>query len=304
MTTQSSEQASERMVDVGRDIALCVRSTGDPSGPPLLLIHGLAMQLIDWPQELVEAFEAAGFHVTRFDNRDIGLSSRSTAPAPSPIQLVRRQFAPGQYGLGDMAQDTAALIDELGLESAHVVGVSMGGMIGQTLAARHPSKVRSLASIMSTTGGGKVGQPARSTLLRMARPPSSSRAAAINRAVMMFRHIGSPGYPYDEAEVRRRAGAAFDRAHDPDGPGRQIAAIMKSGNRTREVSTITAPTLVIHGTHDRMVNVTGGQATAAAIPGARLETFAAMGHDFPAGARARIAKLIVEHATAAEQVAA
>ncbi len=302
MSTDTSEQAAERMVDVGRGIELCVQTAGDPSAPPLLLIHGLAMQHIAWPDELVEPL-AEQFHVIRFDNRDIGLSSRVDVPAPSPVQFVRRRFDARQYDLGDMTQDTANLIDELGVGPVHVVGLSMGGMIAQTLAARHAGKVRSLTSIMSTTGSGKVGQPARSTWLRLAQRPARSRKAAVDRHVAMFRHVGSRGYPFDEAFTRLQGERAFDRAHDPEGPARQIAAIMKSGSRTREVATITAPTLVIHGDDDRMVNATGGAATAKAIPGARLETIPGMGHDLPLPVRGRIAAMIAAHAAEADAAA-
>ncbi len=299
MSTQTSNRATERMVDVGRGIELCVQTAGDPSAPPLLLIHGLAMQHIAWPEEFVAPL-LAEFHVIRFDNRDIGLSSRAAAPAPNPVQLVRRRFDARQYDIGDMALDTANLLDALDVGPAHVVGVSMGGMIGQTVAARYSDKVRSLTSIMSTTGSAKHGQPARSTLLRLAQKPATARDAVAARHVAMFRHIGSRGYPFDEAETRLAGERAFDRAHDPDGVGRQLAAIMKSGNRTREVAQITAPTLVIHGDDDRMVHATGGAATAAAIPGARLESIPGMGHDFPRPVRARIAAMIVAHAEAAD----
>lgn len=300
MTTEHSVTANERMVDVGRGIELCVQTVGDPSGSPLLLVHGLAMQHIAWPDQLVEPLVAAGFHVIRFDNRDIGRSSRAAVPTPGPVQLVRRRFHPSQYTLADMAQDTANLVDALGVGPVHAVGVSMGGMIAQTLAAREPDKVRSLVSIMSTTGSRKHGQPARSTWLRMAQPPSTSRDAAVQRAVTLFRHIGSRGFPFDEAEVRRNAERAFDRAHDPAGPARQIAAIMKSGDRTQEVREVRAPTLVIHGSDDRMVHVSGGRATAAAIAGARFESIGGMGHDLPVAVRPRVATMIAEHARAAE----
>ncbi|MDQ8044804.1 MAG: alpha/beta hydrolase [Solirubrobacteraceae bacterium] len=304
MATESPQQTQERMVDVGRGIELCVQSHGDPAHPTLLLVHGLGMQLVSWPQDFVDDLVGRGFHVVRFDNRDIGRSTRPAVPTPGPVQLLRRRFAPSQYVLADMAQDTANLVDVLELGRVHVVGVSMGGMISQTLAARHPEKVRSLVSIMSNTGHGKSGQPARSTWFRMAQPPSRSRKASIDRNVALFRHIGSPGFPFDEAETRASAERAYDRGHDPNGVTRQLGAIMKSGNRTRELATITTPTLVIHGSDDKMVHASGGRATAAAIPGARFESIAGMGHDLPAGARPRIATMIAEHASAAEEAVA
>jgi pimeloyl-ACP methyl ester carboxylesterase len=300
MSTETSAWTDERLVAVGPGIELCVRTAGDPAGEPLLLIHGLAMQQIAWPDAFVDPLVAAGFHLIRFDNRDIGLSSRLTeVPVPGPLQLLRRRFDARQYELSDMAQDAAGLIAELDLGPVHVVGVSMGGMIAQTLAARHAGQVRSLTSIMSTTGSTKYGQPARSTWLRMAQPPTKSRSASIERSVSLFKHIGSRGFPFDEAEVREGANLAFDRAHDAAGPTRQLAAILKSGDRSREVRTIVAPTLVIHGSDDRMVNASGGRATAAAVRDARFELIKGMGHDLPAAVRPRLAEMIIGHARAA-----
>lgn len=285
--------ATEQMVDAGHGIELCVETFGDPADTPLLLISGLGQQLIAWPTALCEQLAAHDLHVIRFDNRDVGRSTRSAAPPPKPQQLLTRRFSPAQYTLTEMARDTSGLIDALGLGSVHVAGRSMGGMIGQTLAAQRPQQVRTLTSIMSTTGAPRVGRPALSTWRLMLGKPSKERAASIERAVVLWRHIGSHGYPFDEDEVRELAGLAWDRGHDPAGVGRQLAAIMKSGDRTREVATISAPTLVIHGDRDRMVNPTGGRATAAAIPGARHETIAGMGHDLPAGAWPRLAELLV-----------
>ncbi|MDO9356907.1 MAG: alpha/beta hydrolase, partial [Solirubrobacteraceae bacterium] len=169
-----------------------------------------------------------------------------------------------------------------------------------TLAARYPEQVRSLVSIMSSTGSSRTGLPARSTWIRMVRPPGRSREQAVGRMVALFRHIGSHGFPFDETEVRALAGASYDRDHSPAGVRRQLAAIMKSGSRTHEVRKITAPTLVIHGDRDLMVDPSGGAATHAAIGGSRLETIAGMGHDLPAGVRPRLATLIVDHVRAAD----
>jgi len=167
------------------------------------------------------------------------------------------------------------------------------------LAARQPERVRSLTSIMSMTGAKKSGRPALSTWRLMTTPPAKTREKSIEKAVVLWRHIGSHGFPFDEAQVRADAGLAFDRGHDPAGVARQLAAIMKSGDRTREVRRIAAPTLVIHGDRDMMVNPTGGVATANAIPGARHETIAGMGHDLPAGAWPRLVELISGHVAAA-----
>ena len=304
MVDDRHHTAPERLIDVGRGVQLCAQSFGDESAPPVVLIAGLGQQLLSWPDDLCGHLLDRGLRVVRFDNRDIGRSSLATAPAPSPVQLLRRRFSPQQYDLGDMAADTAGLLRGLEIDRAHVVGVSMGGMIAQTLAARNPEAVQSLVSIMSNTGARGAGGPARSTWLRLAKPPATDREGAIQRTVEMFRHIGSHGFPFDEADVRARAEIAYERGHDPRGVGRQLAAIMKSGDRTAEVRRIAAPTLVIHGDRDRMVDPSGGVATAAAIAGARHETIHGMGHDLPAGARKQLADLIAEHVHASRGVTA
>ena len=304
MTQQEPDEHEEQLVDVGRGIRLCWQGIGDPADPPLLLVAGLGQQLVSWPVELCEGLAAEGFHVIRYDNRDVGRSTRGSTPPPTNRQLLLRRFAAGQYTLDDMADDAAGLLDALGRAPAHVVGVSMGGMIGQTLAARHPGSVRSLVSIMSTTGARRVGQPARSTLRMLLRKPPRDRDEAVARAIAMFRHIRSRGFPYDEERVRTMAGIAFDRGFNPAGTGRQLAAILKSGDRTEALRAIRAPTLVIHGDRDRMVSPTGGRATARAIPGARLETIQGMGHDLPAGACPTIVRAIAQHARAADAAGA
>jgi pimeloyl-ACP methyl ester carboxylesterase len=292
--------SEERVVDVGRGVTLAYETFGDPSAPPLLLIAGLGQQLLAWPQPLCEDLAARGLFVVRFDNRDVGRSWRAASvPPPTPPRLLAGRFAAGQYTLADMALDAAGLLAALELAPAHVAGMSMGGMIGQTLAARHPESVRSLVSIMSTTGASRVGRPRPSTWRRMLGRPTADRDVAIERMVGILRHIGSHGFPFDEAAVRAYAAAAFDRGHDPAGVGRQLAAIIKSGDRTTELGRIAAPTLVVHGDRDRMVNPSGARATAAAIPGARLMTIDGMGHDLPAGAWPRLTDLIADHAGAA-----
>lgn len=292
--------AGERLVEVGGGITLCYETFGSPGGRPLLLVSGLGMQHISYADAFCEGLAGRGLLVVRFDNRDVGLSTRWPSPPPTIRQLITRRFPPRQYDLGDMACDAAGLLRALDLAPAHVVGVSMGGMIGQTLAARHPELVRSLVSILASTGGGRVGQPAPTTLRRLLARPAPGRDAAIERAVAMFRHIGSHGFPLDEATLRLEATRAYDRAYDPAGAGRQLAAVLKSGDRTSELARIRAPTLVIHGDRDRMVHPSGGRATAAAIPGARLETIAGMGHDLPTGAWPILIDLIAAHVDAAQ----
>src|SRR5712672_1974263 len=194
----------EVLVDVGRGVELCYDQTGDPADPPILLIAGLGQQLHSWPNDFVAALAGRGFRVTRFDNRDAGRSTHMRYPAPNPVAIFRGR---NQYHLGDMARDTVGLLDALGYRDAHLVGISMGGMIAQTAAAHHPGRVRTLTSIMSTTGAPRIGRPAPSTWLRMAtaRPPRN-RFEAVEAAVQMFRHISSHGFPCDEEWVRDKAG--------------------------------------------------------------------------------------------------
>jgi pimeloyl-ACP methyl ester carboxylesterase len=297
--------SGEQIVDVGRGVRLCYERLGSPSDPPLLLIMGLGQQLLAWSDEFCAALVARGFQPIRFDNRDIGRSTHWATRPPGMAQLVARRFDPEQYDLGDMAADTAALLDALELSPAHVVGVSMGGMLGQTLAARYPDHVRTLVSIMSSTGARRAGWAAPSTLRLMFHAPPADRDQAADRAAVMFRHIGSRGFPFDEQAVRDRAKRAYDRdPHAASGTGRQLGAIVKSGDRTGELGRITAPTLVIHGDHDPMVHPSGGRATAAAIPNARLVTIEGMGHDLPPALYPRVVDLIADHAAQSDPAGA
>ena len=285
---------TERIVDVGRRISLAYEEIG--SGEPLVLVAGLGQQLHSWPTAFCERLAERGYQVIRFDNRDEGGSTHLRYRPPSIWASLRRRWPAEQYDLADMATDTVGLLDALDLADVHIVGASMGGMIAQTVAALHPERVRTLTSIMSNTGARGVGRPALSTWLLMAGKPGRTREEAQERAVRIFRHIGSHGFPFDEAEVREIAGLGFDRDPSPAGVARQLAAIFRSGDRTKLLASITAPTLVIHGDRDRMVNPTGGAATARAIAGARLETIPGMGHDLPKGAWPRLVDLIDSHA--------
>ncbi|MEU6582536.1 alpha/beta hydrolase [Nocardia sp. NPDC046763] len=290
---------SERVAEVGRGIALTYEREG--SGVPLLLIAGLGQQKHEWHDGLIAQLVVRGYDVVRFDNRDVGTSTHAGFRPPGGLAMARKRWDPQQYDLGDMAVDTVGLLDTLGWRSAHLVGMSMGGMIAQTVAARYPDRASSLTSIFSTTGAARVGRPTLSTWARMFRKPAGTREEHLVRAVGMYRHIGSAGYPFDEARIRAIAGTTWDRDPRPAaGVGRQFAGIMKSGDRTAEVRTITAPTLVLHGDRDRMVNPTGGKVTAAAIPGARLHTLPGMGHDLPAALWPTFADLIDSHIRTAE----
>jgi pimeloyl-ACP methyl ester carboxylesterase len=275
-------QVTEEIADTGRGISLAYEQFGAADGEPVVLIMGLGQQMHSWPAAFCEQLAGRGYRVARFDNRDCGRSTHMSSRPPRPVELLRQRFPAGQYDLTDLATDTVGLLDALGYDSAHLVGASMGGMIAQTTAALWPQRVRTLTSIMSTTGARRIGRPALSTWRLMAARPAKTREAAIEHHLRIFRHIGSHGYPFDDAMARELGGLAWDR--DPAvaaGTARQLAAILQSGDRTAQVRSVAAPTLVIHGDRDRMVNPTGGAATARAITGARLETITGMGHDMP-----------------------
>ena len=288
--------SGERFVDVGGAITLCYETFGDPADPPVLLVMGLGMQMIAWHDDLCADLAARGFHVVRFDNRDAGRSTAVEGRPPGLRQLATRRFPEVQYTLEDMAGDTAGLLRELDLAPAHVVGASLGGMIAQSLAARHPGSVRTLTSIMSTTGNRFKGQPALGMYRLLLAQAPKEREAFIGHVARIFAAIESPGFPTDEGEVRERAARSFDRGTNPAGTGRQLGAILKSGDRTRELHRISAPALVVHGSADRLVAPSGGRATGAAIPGAELMMIEGMGHDLPRAVWPRILGAIAERA--------
>jgi pimeloyl-ACP methyl ester carboxylesterase len=287
---------SEQFCDVGRGVTLCYETFGERGDPPIVLIMGLATQMIAWNDEYCRSLAERGFYVLRFDNRDIGLSTHFDFRAPSTRQLVSRRFGPEQYDLGDMAEDTHRLIRELELDPAHVVGASMGGMIAQTVAAWHPEAVRSLTSIMSSTGSRRVGNPHRQVYRGFLAQRPSDPEALIEMAVNFFALIGTPPPNQDLDRIRAMTRLSVERNHDRWAGGRQLGAILKSGNRTRELQQITAPTLVIHGNRDKLINISGGRATARAIKGAKFLTIDGMGHDLPEAFWPQIRDAIVEHA--------
>ncbi|MET0972405.1 MAG: alpha/beta hydrolase [Thermoleophilaceae bacterium] len=262
-------------------IELCYQSLGDPSGPPLLLVMGLGMQLIHWDLELCEQFVDEGYHVIRFDNRDAGLSTQIAAPVPPIMRAMAGFHIDAPYLLTDMAADTFGLLDGLGIERAHVMGVSMGGMIGQTMAIARPERLLSLTSIMSTTGERRAGMPKLRTWSLLMRRAPDRRDAFVEYFVRLFRMIGSPGFPQDEPRIRELAAATFDRNHASAGTARQLAGILASGDRTPQLRRLRVPTTVIHGTDDPLVPFRGGVATARAIPDAELVAIPGMGHDLP-----------------------
>lgn len=271
-----------KYADVG-NVKIAYEQFGDPSKTPLLLVMGLGAQMIAWDNEFCQQLVDAGFFVTRFDNRDVGLSTHlHDAPVPNVMAAIQEgDLSSASYTLTDMAGDAMGLLSAIGIEKAHVVGASMGGMIVQQIAIEHPERVSSVTSIMSTTGNPEVGQATPEAMAALLAPAPNDRDAAIENTVNTFRIIGSPGFTYDEERVRTRAALAFDRAFDPLGMARQLIGILASGDRTEKLKDVKVPFLVIHGEGDPLVTLSGGEATAAAVPGSRLVTYPGMGHDLP-----------------------
>ena len=263
------------------DVDVAYERIGTGDGEPVLLIMGLGMQMIGWPDDFCADLVGRGFTVARFDNRDTGLSTHfHQAGSPSMLRLFTQPGAAAAYRLTDMADDAVAVLDALGWASAHVVGASMGGMVAQTLAIRHPARLRSLTSIMSTPSP-RIGRPRLTALAALSGREVGGREAAAQRMVDTFRIIGSPGFEFDEPWLREIGRRAYDRSHDPAGVRRQLAAIQASGDRRRLLAGVRVPTLVLHGEADPLVRPAGGRATAAAVPGARLVTYRGMGHSLP-----------------------
>lgn len=294
------DETAEQFCDLGGGITLCYETFGDRGDPPLLLVMGLGTQMIGWHHDLCRSLSDRGLFVVRYDNRDSGRSTHLDLPAPTLAQLVRRRFAPGQYTLTDMAGDAARLLRELDLAPAHVVGASMGGMIAQTLAVRNPDTVRSLVSIMSSTGHRFRGQPRLGVYGAFLRRRPREREAFIEHMVAVYEAIGSPEPLRDPEHIREVAGRSWDRDNDARAPGRQLAAVLASGDRTRELGRIRAPTLVLHGSEDRLVAPSGGRATARAIGESRAITVEGMGHDLPRALWSRLIHAIAGHALDAD----
>ncbi|GEE00942.1 alpha/beta hydrolase [Gordonia spumicola] len=276
---------------------VCFRVDGPSDGVPVLLVAGLAEDLTTWSDQFVSALAATGFRVIRMDNRDCGRSTYATAPPPNTLRQLLARPRPDSYTLADMADDAAGLIEHLGVGPVHLIGRSMGGMIAQTVAARRPELVTTLTSMYSTTGDTKVGQPALSTWALICAPPPSDRVGAVRAHLRMTAHLAGTAYPLDETEETEHATTTWDRTAGDAvaGTSRQLQAIQASGDRTDELVTITAPTLVINGDRDRIVAPSGGVATAAAIPGARHVIIPGMGHHLPDALALRIADLVVAH---------
>jgi pimeloyl-ACP methyl ester carboxylesterase len=288
------DEKASKVGPAGIDIAY--QRFGDPDAPVVLLIMGVAAQSIAWPDSFCHALVDRGLQLIRFDNRDVGLSTHLTdAPTPDLPATLAGDLSSVSYTLSDMAADAVGLLDVLGVEKAHVVGASMGGAIAQTMAIEHPERVRSLTSMMSTTGSMSVGQASPEVLREVfAGPRPTTRDEVTQQMLKAFRVVGSPGYPMDEKEVAERAGRAYDRAYDPIGVARQAIATVASGDRTERLRLLKVSTLVIHGLADRMCDVSGGRATVEAIPGAELVLIEGMGHDLPPALRSELAARIAD----------
>jgi pimeloyl-ACP methyl ester carboxylesterase len=290
-------------------IDLCYEVFGEASAEPMLLIMGLGAQMIHWEDDFCRQLAARGFRVIRFDNRDSGKSTKMTGGKRlTPLELLKLRFlripVAAPYRLGDMAEDTIGLMDALGIKSAHMVGASMGGMIAQELAISFPQRVRSLTSIMSTTGNPKVPPATREATAVLMAPPPATKEEYFERFAQTWKVLRAASFPEEEALDRARAERTFARGLNPAGVGRQLRAILASGNRKARLASVKAPTLVIHGTIDPLVRPEGGKDTAASISGAKLLMIEGMGHALPMRMWPQIIDAIDKHAHGASAKAA
>jgi len=273
---------------------------GERSAPPMLLVMGLGAQMIAWDEDFCRELAALGYWVIRFDNRDVGLSTRFDEAGIPDIPAMMQMQRGGQplettYTLRDMADDAVGLLDAIGVESAHVIGVSMGGMISQEMVIHHPERVRTVTSIMSSTGNPVLPPPRSEAMAILLKAPPSGRSAYIENSVESTKVLGGTVLSFDEVRARKRAGRAFDRGLSPAGTTRQLAAVLASGSRKEALKSVTVPSLVIHGDADPLVPVEGGIDTAEAIPGAELLIIEGLGHDLPPAVWSQVMDAIVKH---------
>ncbi|MFI6151891.1 alpha/beta fold hydrolase [Kitasatospora sp. NPDC051170] len=298
MPDSSGVAGADQYAALPSGLTICFRDHGDRTDPAILLIAGMGEDLTFWTEPFFDALVARGFRVVAIDNRDVGRSTFVDAPPPALWRQIAACPRGDAYALADMAQDAVGVLDHLGIARAHVVGRSMGGMIAQTLAATAPERVLSLTSLYSTTGAKKAGRPALSTIRLLAAPPARTRTEAVRAHLRLTGHVAGRGYPIDDAAEAAIAARGWDRsAGDPAaGVARQIQAIQRSGDRTAQLSTITAPTLVINGDRDPLVDPSGGTATARAIRSAQHVVVPGMGHHIPEALVGPVTQYIAQHA--------
>jgi len=282
-------------------VDLCYDTFGAPQNPAMLLIMGLGAQMIRWQDAFCEQLATNGYFVIRFDNRDVGKSTKfEETGVPNIFSLLlevqQGKVVSAPYTLAEMAEDAVGLLDVLKIKTAHVVGVSMGGMIAQTMTINYPERVQTLTSIMSTTGNPELPQPKPEALMILQQTPPSDRDEFIEYTVKGQKILSGPHYPLDEAYLRDLAARTFDRSYYPQGTARQLTAILASGSRKDALKNVQTPTLVIHGDADPLVPIEGGKDTAASVPGAQLAIINGMGHDIPPKVAPKIIELITKHA--------
>ncbi len=276
MTTTGEQTLTSNGITIAYEIR------GPEGGHPLLLVNGLGSQMIGYRTDLCDKFAERGFRVIRFDNRDVGHSTYfDDRPLPDVRAILKGDLSTAAYRLADMAADAVGLLDGLGIEAAHIVGMSMGGMLVQRIAIDFPARVLSLTSIMSTTGDRSVGRATAEANARLMQPLPADRDEALDKLTEDSRVIGSPGFAFDVAKIRAQHVEALDRAAHPAGTARQQGAIFADLDRTAALGELKVPTLVIHGADDPLIGVSGGEATAAAVPGAQLKVYPGMGHNLP-----------------------
>jgi pimeloyl-ACP methyl ester carboxylesterase len=287
--------SGEKIAKAG-DVELAYDTFGNPSSPPMLLIMGLGAQMIRWDDAFCQAIAAQGRWVIRFDNRDVGLSTKcDEAGVPDVISLIQGQKVDVPYTLKEMAHDAVGLLDSLGIQAVDVVGVSMGGMIAQTMAIHYPERVRTLTSIMSSTGNPDLPQSTPEAMEVLIAPPVSNRNDYVTSQLKAAKVLHGPTYPLNEEYVRNYAERSYDRCYDPTGFARQLGAILGSGSRNEALRNVKIPTLVIHGDADPLVPVAGGKDTAKSIPNAKLVIIEGMGHSFPTEMVPKILQELLQH---------
>jgi len=297
MRTLESVEHSDEKIIIANGIEIVYDTFGAPSNPAMLLIMGLGEQMIAWDEELCCQLAAKGYWVIRFDNRDVGLSTKlDQAGVPDLLALTQGAAIPVPYTLADMAEDAVGLLDGLGVEAAHIVGVSMGGMIAQTIAIHYPKRVLTLTSVMSSTGDPRLPPPKPEAAQLLYTPSPIDRAGYIEYSVKTWGVLGGPCFPIDEERIREFAGRVYDRGRNPAGFSRQLAAILASGSRKGALESVHVPTLVIHGDADPLIPVEAGKDTAESIPGAKLVIIDGMGHDLPPVIWPGIVAAIADHA--------